>query len=254
MYEGMIAETVVIQGNNGDQIDAYFARPTGSGPHPGVVVIHHMPGWDQDIKEIVRKIAAQGYAAICPNLHHRNGPGTAVEMSTATREAGGVPDAQFIGDTKGTVQYLLAQPYLNGKVGVIGFCSGGRQVVIAACNIPEFNAAVDCWGGGVVTAKEDLTENAPVAPLDMTPNLGCPLLGLFGNDDARPSPEQVDIHEAELKKHNKTYEFHRYDGAGHAFFITSRDNYRVAAANDGWEKTFDWFEKYLGPITAQAHP
>ena len=146
MYEGMIAETVVIQGDNGDQIDAYFARPTGPGPHPGVVVIHHMPGWDQDIKEIVRKIAAQGYAAICPNLHHRNGPGTAAEMSAATREAGGVPDAQFIGDTKGTVQYLLAQPYLNGKVGVIGFCSGGRQVVVAACNIPEFNAAVDCWG------------------------------------------------------------------------------------------------------------
>ena len=71
MYEGMIAETVVIQGNNGDQIDAYFARPTGPGPHPGVVVIHHMPGWDEASKEMARKLAFHGYATISPDLHYR---------------------------------------------------------------------------------------------------------------------------------------------------------------------------------------
>ena len=252
MYEGMIAETVVIEGDGGNQIEAYYARPLGPGPHPGVVVVHHMPGWDQGTKEIVRKIAAQGYAAICPNLHHRMGPGTAAEMSGRVREAGGVPDAQFIGDTKGTVQYLLAQPYLNGKIGIIGFCSGGRQVYIAACNIPEFDAAVDCWGGRVVMSKENLTPANPVSPLDMTPNLSCPLLGLFGEDDANPDPAQVATIEAELKKHNKTYEFHTYPGAGHAFFSIDGSNYRAEAAVDGWAKSFAWFEKYLGPVTANA--
>ena len=124
-----------------------------------------MPGWDQGCKEIARKLAAQGYAAIMPNLHHRMGPGTAAEMSTRVRESGGIPDSQFLGDSRGSIQYLLAQPYSNGKVGIIGFCSGGRQVYIAACNIEELDAAVDCWGGRVVMAPEDLTEANPVSPL-----------------------------------------------------------------------------------------
>ncbi len=252
MYEGLIAETVTIEGDGGTQIDAYFARPLGPGPHPGVIVVHHMPGWDQGCKEIARKIAAQGYAAIMPNLHHRMGPGTAAEMSTRVRESGGIPDSQFLGDTRGSIQYLLAQPFSSGKVGIIGFCSGGRQVYIAACNIPELDAAVDCWGGRVVMAPEDLTEANPVSPLDMTPGLSCPLLGLFGEDDANPDPAQVATIEAELKRLDKTYEFHSYAGAGHAFFSVDRPAYRVDAAVDGWAKAFDWYEKYLGPTTAKA--
>ena len=252
MYEGMIAETVTVTGDCGDQIEAYFARPTGSGPHPGVLVVHHMPGWDQGCKEITRKIAAQGYAAIMPNLHHRMGPGAAAEMSQRVREAGGVPDSQFLGDARGAIRYLLAQPYSSGKVGIIGFCSGGRQVYIAACNIEELDAAVDCWGGRVVMAPEDLTEANPVSPLDMTPGMSCPLLGLFGEDDANPDPAQVATIEAALKEHGKTYEFHSYAGAGHAFFSVDRPAYRVEAAVDGWAKTFAWFEKYLGEPTAKA--
>ena len=252
MYEGLIAETITIEGNDGEQIDAYLARPLGSGPHPGVLVVHHMPGWDQGCKEIARKLAAQGYAAIMPNLHHRMGPGTAAEMSTRVRESGGIPDSQFLGDSRGSIQYLLAQPYSNGKVGIIGFCSGGRQVYIAACNIEELDAAVDCWGGRVVMAPEDLTEANPVSPLDMTPGLSCPLLGLFGEDDANPDPAQVATIEAELKRLDKTYDFHSYAGAGHAFFSVDRPSYRVEAAVDGWAKTFDWFEKYLGEPTAKA--
>ncbi len=253
MYEGMIAETVTIDGDGGTQIDAYFARPLGSGPHPGVLVVHHMPGWDQGCKEITRKIASMGYAAIMPNLHHRMGPGTATEMSQRVRESGGVPDSQFLGDARGAIQYLLAQPYSSGKVGIIGFCSGGRQVYIAACNIEELDAAVDCWGGRVVMAPEDLTEANPVSPVDMTPGMSCPLLGLFGEDDANPDPAQVAVIEAALKEHGKEYEFHMYPGAGHAFFSVDRPAYRVEAAVDGWAKTFSFFEKHLGPVTAEVH-
>jgi carboxymethylenebutenolidase len=94
--------------------------------------------------------------------------------------------------------------------------------------------------------KEDLNAKTPVAPIDLTKDLSCPLLGIFGNDDRAPSPEQVDLHEAELKKHGKTCEFHRYDGAGHGIFYYHRPLYRVEQALDGWNKVFTFFRKHLG--------
>jgi carboxymethylenebutenolidase len=97
----------------------------------------------------------------------------------------------------------------------------------------------------VVMGKEELNTKTPVAPIDMTKDLCCPLLGLFGNEDRAPSPEQVNQHEAELKKHGKTYEFHRYDGAGHGFFYWHRPLYRPEQAMDGWSKVFAFFGKHL---------
>ena len=92
---------------------------------------------------------------------------------------------------------------------------------------------------------EDLNPNFPVSPLDYTRDLPCPILGIFGNDDGNPMPEQVDQHEAELKKHGKNYEFHRYDGAGHGFFYYDRGAYRQQQAVDGWQKVFAFLEKHL---------
>jgi carboxymethylenebutenolidase len=245
MYEGLLAETVRVRGHNGDEIDAYFARPLGAGPYPGVVLIHHMPGWDEFCKEAVRKLAYHGYACISPNLHHRAGPGSLDDVVAAVRATGGTPDAQFLGDFTGSVSYLRSLPYHNGKAGCIGFCSGGRQAYIAACKVPDLDAAVDCWGGRVIAKPEDLTPNQPVAPIDMTPDMSCPLLGLFGNDDASPTPADVDATEEELKRLNKSYEFYRYDGAGHGFFATDRPGYRQAQAVDGWQKVFVFYEKHL---------
>ena len=94
-------------------------------------------------------------------------------------------------------------------------------------------------------AKEDLNPKMPVAPIDMTAGLSCPLLGLFGNEDKAPTPEQVNQHEAELKKHGKNYDFHRYDGAGHGFFYYDRPMYRVDQAQDGWKKVYAFLEKHL---------
>ncbi len=245
MYEGLIAETVRINGHDGDQIDGYLARPLGAGPYPGVVLIHHMPGWDEASKEMARKFAYNGYICISPHLHHREGPGSPDDVSAAVRAGGGVPDARCIGDVKASVDLLKSLPYSSGKVGAIGFCSGGRQTYLVACNIPELDAAVDCWGGRVIMAPDQLNERQPVAPIDMTENLHCPLLGLFGNDDAAPSPEEVNQTEEVLKQHNKTYEFYRYDGAGHGFFAVDRPSYRSEQATDGWRKVFAFYEKYL---------
>ena len=244
-YEALFAETVLMRGHQGDQIDAYLARPFGAGPYPGVVVIHHMPGWDGPTKEITRRFAHHGYAVVCPNLHFREGKATSEENSASIRAAGGMPDDRTMGDVQGAIDYLRALPYLNGKVGVIGYCSGGRQSYLAACTLRGLDAAIVCYGGGVVAKPEELTSHQPVAPIDFTKDLSVPLLGLFGVEDKRPSPEDVAKTEEALKKLGKTYAFHTYEDAGHAFFAVDRPNYRVHAAIDGWKKVFAWFEKHL---------
>jgi carboxymethylenebutenolidase len=244
-YEGLLAETVNIAGHEGDQIDAYLARPLGAGPHPGVVLFHHMPGWDEASKEMARKLAYNGYACISPNLHFREGKGNSVDNSTSVREAGGMPDARTLGDVEGAIAYMNSLPYHNGKVGIIGFCSGGRQVYLAACTVSGIDAAVDCWGGGVICPPEELNDRQPVAPIEYTKDLACPILGLFGNEDARPSPEDVNKTEEELKKNNKNYEFHRWDGAGHGFFAVDRPSYRQHAAVEGWEKVLEFYGRHL---------
>jgi carboxymethylenebutenolidase len=244
-YEGMIAETIAINGDKGEPISAYVARPLGPGPFPGMVLLHHAPGWDEWYREATRKFAHHGYAAISHNLYHRAGEGTADDVAAKVRADGGVPDAQVIGDTEGAVQWLRAQPWLNGKVGVFGTCSGGRQAFLYACHTNSINAACDLWGGRVVMSKEELNPKQPVAPIEYTQKLSCPLLGLFGNEDRAPTPEQVDQHEAELKKYGKQYEFYRYDGAGHGFFYYDRPAYRIEQALDGWKKVFAFLEKHL---------
>jgi carboxymethylenebutenolidase len=244
-YEGQIAETVTIVGHGGDSIAAYFARPIGATSVGGVVVFHHAPGWDEWTKEVVRKLAHHGYAAICPHLFDRSGPGSPDDVAAAARAAGGVSDDQAMGDGRAVMEYLRRLPYANGKVGAIGFCMGGRLAYLAACRIEGLGAAVDCWGGRVIAAPADLNERRPVSPIELTPQMRCPLLGIFGNDDANPDVEQVNQTEAELRRLRKVYEFHRYDGAGHGFFATDRPNYRQAQAVDGWQKVFAFYAKYL---------
>ncbi|MEZ4636368.1 MAG: dienelactone hydrolase family protein [Caldilineaceae bacterium] len=246
-YEGMLAETVTMHGYNGDVINAYMARPLGKGPFPGMVLIHHMPGWDEWYREATRKYAHHGYVAISPNLYFRAGHGTPEDVTAAVRAEGGVPDEQAVGDIAGAMRYLRSLPYVSDKVGVFGTCSGGRHAMLAASLVPDgFDAVVDCWGGGVVMAQSDLTDKRPVAPIDYTAQLQAPVLGLFGDQDRSPTPEQVAIHEAELKKHGKNYEFHMYADAGHGFFYYDRPNYRQAQTVDGWQKIWAFLGKHLG--------
>ncbi len=246
-YE-LVAEQIFYQGHNGDWTEAYLARPLGgSPPYPSVVVLHHMPGFDEWSHEVARKFAHHGYVAILPNLHYREAPDAGPDdASAAVRNAGGPIDDQVVGDVDGAATYLRAQAYTNNKVGIIGFCSGGRQVYLCACKLSHLDAAVDCWGGSVVVSGPDqLSPRRPVAPVDLTSQLQVPLLGIFGNDDANPSPDDVNKTEVELKRLNKNYEFHRYDGAGHGFFATPRPGYRQAQAEDAWQKVWAFYERYL---------
>ena len=245
MSDALLAETIRITGHNGDEIEAYSARALEESPRGGVVVIHHLPGYDPQTKEIARNFAYHGYNAVVPNLYWREAPGASPDDAAATARAnGGVPDERLVGDVAGAMAYLKGLSNSNGKVGTIGYCSGGRQSFLAAVSL-DLDAAVDCYGAFVVG---EVPEGMPlkVGPIvDKTPNLSCPLLGLFGEEDAYPSPAQVTELEEALQAAGKTYEFHSYPNAGHAFFSVNRPSYRVEAANDGWEKIFTFYAKYL---------
>ncbi len=246
MSEELTAQTIRITGFGGDEVEAYLGVPgDGAASRGSVVVIHHMPGYDTWSKEVVRKFAANGYAALMPNLYFREAPGASPDDAAATARAnGGVPDGRLVGDVAGAADYLRALPGSNGKVGVIGYCSGGRQSFLAACSL-QLDAAVDCYGACIVNAPPEGMPLKVEPIVDLAPNLSCPLLGLFGADDRYPAPEETAKLSAVLDGLGKPHEFRTYDGAGHAFFAVDRPAYRPEAATDGWQKIWDFYGRYL---------
>jgi carboxymethylenebutenolidase len=244
MNEALTAETVMMKGHDGDMVEAYLTRPADADSFGGVVVIHHLPGYDSATKEITRKFAARGYAALMPNLYYRDSPGASPDdAAAAARAKGGMPDDQVVGDVAGAAAYLRGLPGSNGKVGVIGYCSGGRQSFLAACSI-QLDAAVDCYGGAVVHVPAGAP--ASMKPLiGLSKNLSCPLLGLFGADDQFPTPADMTELSRTLDELGKEHEFHTFSGAGHAFFSVDRASYRVEAAVEGWYKVWAFFGRYL---------
>lgn len=244
-YAGQIAETVVIPGRRNVPIHAYWSRPLGTASVPSLVLIPHMPGWDEWCREAARRFTEHGYAVLCPNIYEEVGHGTPPEVAKRSMEQGGVPDSDVMDDVAASLRFLKAQPNANGKVGVIGMCSGGRHTFLAACTVPGIDAAVDCWGGGVVCPPDKLTPARPVAPIDYADKLQCPLLGIFGNEDRSPTPEDVDILEARLKALGKDYEFHRYDGAGHGIWYYHTPMYRQGPAMDSFDKTLAFLDRHL---------
>jgi carboxymethylenebutenolidase len=242
---GISAEITTYAAGGGDDIHAYVVRPKGHGPFPGIVAVHHMPGWDEFYQEFSERLGRHGYLVVCPNLYERAGHGTPDDVAAKIRAEGGVHDDSVVADCGAALDWLRADPTCTGRVGIIGSCSGGRHSLLAASLVEGFSAVVDLWGGGVVMSPDQLSPARPVAPIDYTERLSAPLLGLFGNDDQFPTPEQVDAHEAELKQHGKDHEFHRYDGAGHGFFYYHTPLYRPQQAMDGWAKVFDFFSRKL---------
>jgi carboxymethylenebutenolidase len=241
-----VTEHVTLKGHNGDEIESYVARPSAAGSYPGVVVIHHLPGWDAWTREVVRKFADSGFNAIAPHLFSRWLPANDGDLRKKAFETWGPPDPQVMGDIAASARYLRALPTSNGKTGCIGFCSGGRQSYLAASQVEELDAAVDCWGGAVIPDERfSVNELRPVSPFGATKDIRMPLLGIFGNDDQFPTPEQVNQIEAELRQQGKEYEFHRYDGAGHGFWANFTPMYRPEQTGDSWNKVLAFYGKHL---------
>ncbi|MER7006480.1 dienelactone hydrolase family protein [Dactylosporangium sp. NPDC000555] len=242
MSDAIRAETVFI---GEEQIQAYQARPLDAGTVPGVVVIHHLPGFDEATKEIVRKFAAHGYSAICPNLFWREAPNAAPDDASAfVRGQGGIPDEQIIRDVATAAAALRALDNANGKVGAIGYCSGGRQALLVSTAV-DLDAAVDCYGAFALEAPPAGAGLKTQPIKDRLQDVRCPVLGLFGADDQFPAPAEVARLAELMAQHGKSFEHHSYEGAGHAFFAVDRPSYRPQAAVDGWQRVFAFFGQHL---------
>lgn len=234
------AETVRI-----GELEAYAASPLDSGSRGGVVVIHHLPGYDRESKEHVRRFAAEGYDAVCVNLYTRETPGLEPDDAAAlVRAQGGVPDERLVQDIGSAVAWLRALPTSNGRVGTIGYCSGGRQSFLCAGSL-DIDAAVDCYGAFVVGSPPDGFPLKVSSLEHLVPSLRCPVLGLFGNDDTYPPPADMEALSAQLTEAGKEHSFHYFDGAGHAFFSVDRPSYRPEAAKEGWKLVLDFFGSHL---------
>ncbi len=250
-YRGLISETVRYKGHNGDLIRGQLTRPLGAGPFGAVIVVHEAFGLNLYARECARRIAEHGYITLAPDFFARwdmvlEDFVDLAEVRAMNQVMGGGPsDAQIGGDMEASAEYLQNMPQGNGKIGSIGFCWGGRVTVLHACNSERMAAAVDCWGGRVIATPEQLTPQMPKAVFDMLSNLSCPLLGIYGADDYSPTVAENDQLEAELKRLGKPYEYHTYEGAGHAFFNFTRPNFRAAPAQEGWNQVYAFYARHL---------
>jgi carboxymethylenebutenolidase len=239
---------VIALPSGGGTIAAYVARPHAAGNYPGIVVIQEAFGLVDHICDVARRFANIGYNAVAPALYWRRGaPKDPDVMEQVFPVMFGLPDNEAVQDLEAAADYLNAMPGATGKVGAIGFCSGGRHTLLFACSSAKVNAAVDCWGGFINRATPDAETTAarPKAPLDMVGQLHCPLFGVFGVEDQNP-PVAL---EAELKKRGegagKDVTTKIYQGAGHAFLADYRPSYREGPAHELWADATAFFGKHL---------
>ena len=202
---------------------------------PGVLVCMHGPGVDDFIRNICERLVSSGFAAIAPDLYHRQSE-PRVEPWTRIR------DTEALHDMAKAVQALKDLSGIDPeRMGVVGFCMGGRLAFLHAANNPDLRAAVVFHGGNIVVARDSRR-----SPLEQAINIRAPLLGLFGSGDENPSPSDVQTIDSELARLGKAHEFHSYAGAGHAFLNFRRPVvFREAQANVAWAKCLSWLHRYL---------
>lgn len=223
----------------GGGMAVYGALPEGRGPHPGVVVIQHAPGIDTFMQTMVRRLADAGYLAVAPDLYHRQEPAGFAGLERMGR----LRDVEVEADVNAAVDYLRGEAGVDGgRLAVIGFCMGGRVAYLAAATNPHFKAAVVYYGGNI---RQAWGEGVPT-PFARTPQIGCPLLAHFGAEDTNPSPQDMQVLDAELTRHGKAHMFHVYAQAGHAFMnFTTAERYREVASETSWPRTLDFLAQHL---------
>jgi carboxymethylenebutenolidase len=230
---------------DGAEMPLCVSVPDGAGPFPGVVVIQHQGGVDNFVQDMTQRLASAGYVGVAPDLYHRDGP--SCQDDGPTRRAR-LRDVTVIKDVNATVDFLQGHRGVDGeRLGIVGFCMGGRVAYLMAAANPHFKAAVAYYGGNIMVPWGD----GP-APFARTAEIHCPLLGLFGEEDANPSPADMRTLDAELTRHGKVHEFHSYPGANHAFMNTYGARYHAEAERDSWPKTLAFFAKYLSRVRTAA--
>jgi carboxymethylenebutenolidase len=216
----------------------YLSMPETDRTVPGVVVVHGRSGLEDFIKDTTRMFAQLGYAAVAPSLYHRDGPDCTDD--SAVRKAR-LRDPSIIRDIDGAIAFLKNHKQVEGgKLGIVGFCMGGRLVYLMAAASKDLRAAVMFYGGGTMVPFGD----GP-SPFARTSEISCPIQGHFGADDKDPSPEDMRRLDAELTKFGKAHEFHTYAVAAHAFVNSGSSNYRPHAAALSWPKAMEFFSRHL---------
>jgi carboxymethylenebutenolidase len=251
---GVVTDTSRIKGgvislaSGGTQVAAYLAQPNQPGNYPGIVVIQEAFGLVDHICDVARRFANIGYNAVAPALYwRRGGPSNPEDINTVFPVMFGLPDGEAVQDLEAAADCLRALPGATGKIGAIGFCSGGRHTLLFACSSKKVDAAIDCWGGFINRATPDAETTAarPKPPLDMVGQLNCPLFGVFGAEDQNP-PVAL---EAELKRRggaaHKDVTTKVYQGAGHAFLADYRPSFREGPAFQLWGDILVYFDKHL---------
>jgi carboxymethylenebutenolidase len=223
---------------DGSDMPLYTSLPAGGGPVPGIVVVHGQSGLEDFIKGTTHMLALQGYAAVAPNLYHRDGPDCKDE--NPVRKAR-LLDRTIINDINAAIGFLKNHEHVSGaKLGIVGFCMGGRLVYLMSAASKELQAGVMFYGSSTM-----LPFGEGPSPFDRTREIGCPIQGHFGADDQNPSPEDMRKLDAELTKFGKPHEFHSYAGAAHAFVNSGSRNYRPHAAALSWPKATEFFSSHL---------
>ncbi|MPZ76643.1 MAG: prolyl oligopeptidase family serine peptidase [Deltaproteobacteria bacterium] len=217
----------------------HVSLPEGSGPFPGLVVIQHQGGVDPFVQSMTARLAQAGYGAAAPDLYHRDGLDCTDDIITRRSR---LSDRKVINDVNSTVSFLQSQSAVDGnRLGIIGFCMGGRVVYLMATANPRFKAAVAYYAGNTFRAwGRDIP-----SPFERTPEIHCPLQGHFGAEDKNPSPEDMQKLDAELTKFNKTHEFYSYPNAGHAFMDSTSESYRRHADEASWPRTLEFLNRHL---------
>jgi carboxymethylenebutenolidase len=234
---GLDEAEVSFSGGKGEAVDGYLAKPAQGGPHPGLIVIHEAFGLNEHIRDVARRFAAIGYVSLAPDLYTREQLPAEPEPEEIMRAVQAQSDERAIADLRAAVEHLAEQPDANGKVGCVGFCSGGRQALMLACADVGLDAAINCWGGNIRAAspEEETTPQRPVPPIEMAESLSCPLMLAVGAEDRNPSPEDTDVLAERLIAAGKECELNVYERAGHAFFADYRPSYVEVPAHLLWE-------------------
>ena len=226
---------------NGENMEMYASLPTGPGPHPAVVIAFHVGGVDEFDKVMADRLAEEGYVAVVPDLFHR----LSQEQMDGPRldRLGYLSDPDIIADMNAAVDFLKSQASVDSeRMGVTGFCMGGRVTWLMAATNPIFKAAVPFYGGNIMTPWGA----ADQAPFALTNGINCPMLFHFGAADGNPSPEDQAKLDAELTRLGKPHQFYSYPGAGHAFMdFTNPERYNQVGAELAWPRTLEFFAAHL---------
>lgn len=226
---------------------AFLARPAAEGKSPAIVVVMEAFGLNAHIKDVAARLAREGYVTLAPDIYYREKDSVVGydNLPDAIRLMSSLWDEKVVKDMSGAIKYLQQQAFVRAdRVGVTGFCMGGRITFLTACSNPAVKAAAPFYGGGIGSVMQP-GERTPKAPLEYANKLTAPMLLFFGENDPFIPLEEVDKIKKRLAELKKTAETVVYPGAPHGFFCNERDSYRADAAKDAWERLLKFFGQHL---------